>query len=57
MVGSCCSRLGKSDTETNQLLRRLGLTRSDVSGAGLRALERLSAQSWTPPKLWLTAIP
>jgi diguanylate cyclase (GGDEF)-like protein len=37
-------RLGKSDTETNQLLRRLGLSRSDVSGAGLRALQRLSAQ-------------
>jgi len=30
--------------ETNELLQRLGLSRSDVSGAGLRALVRLAAE-------------
>ncbi len=36
--------LRKSGAETSQLLRRLGLTLSDVSGAGIRALERLAAE-------------
>ncbi len=36
--------LGKSGAETNALLRGLGLTRSDVSNGGLRALERLAAE-------------
>lgn len=34
----------KSASATNQLLQKLGLTRSDVSGAGLRVLERLVAE-------------
>ena len=36
--------LGKSGAETNALLRGLGLSRSDVSHAGLRVLERLAAE-------------
>jgi diguanylate cyclase (GGDEF)-like protein len=36
--------LAKSASATNQLLHRLGLTRSDVSGAGLKAVERLVAE-------------
>jgi|CXWL01.1.fsa_nt_gi diguanylate cyclase (GGDEF)-like protein len=37
-------RSGKSNAETNQLLLGLGLSRSDVSAAGLRALEQLAAE-------------
>ena len=37
-------RSGKSNAETNQLLLGLGLSRSDVSTAGLRVLEQLAAE-------------
>ena len=36
--------LGRTASVTNQLLGRLGLSRSDVSGAGIRVLEALVAE-------------
>ncbi len=38
------SGLGHAGAETKRLLKRLGLSRGDVSSAGLRALERLAAE-------------